>query len=324
MVVALLGACRGAPPDDVCCDPAPSPGAVVEPITSESLHRPMPAMLGLVPSWATSVSVTDYDAIRARLGVPDLTSEDPMSDRTRFWEQARKQFVLFTDGLLMADNSTLMLDYGFTQDDVDAELRFSGPKGSGYALVLRPDLELAAVSRAVDDGVGPLDSASVSTQLHLVSSGTAEHPGESWAADPEVAGLVGELEPESTYILNGCVPLAEALGVDATYDDQQAVLKKHDIAALEPVSAVGVSFADGLGTAWLESSRDDLDERAALSEDWPKTGPIGFADGFDGLQPVDPSWGRIGLQVDDPVAAATLILTHQLPFAVCNEVRPSA
>ena len=43
--------------------------------------------------------------------------------------------------MLRADNTELMLDYGFTQDDVDWEAHFTGPEGNGFVLGVpaRPD-----------------------------------------------------------------------------------------------------------------------------------------------------------------------------------------
>ena len=148
----------------------------------------MQQALALVPLDADVVTVTDWDAIRARLGVPDLTSEDLMSDRTAFWEQARQEAVLLTDGLLLEDNSELMLDHGFTQDDVDWEARWSGPDGAGYALRFRDDLDLAAVQAAIDAEVGELAGATVRADEHLVVEGPPTRrrgrPTRRWPTSP--------------------------------------------------------------------------------------------------------------------------------------------
>src|SRR5690606_19266843 len=77
-----------------------------------------------------------------------------------------------------------------------------------------------------------------------------------------------------------------ALGVDATVEDQQAVLADHDVAALEPVEAVAIGFtadratvrlayAEGAPAAVIEA---DLQARLALAGDWPTTEAIGLAD----------------------------------------------
>jgi hypothetical protein len=55
---------------------------------------------------------------------------------------------------------------------------------------------------------------------------------------------------------------------------------------------------------------------AGCGEDAPPT-PQAFTRAV-----VDPSTGRIGWTVRDPLAAAGLVLTDVLPFAVCPEVTP--
>lgn len=279
-------------------------------------------VLALVPESATTLTITDFDAIRARLGVPDLTSADLVTDRTAFWERAAKESVLLADGLLREDNSAFMLDHGFTQDDVDWEARWTGPDGPGYALAFRPDLDLGPVKAAVKAGTGPLDKiARVLADDHLLVSGAAAAGDRVWAMDPAITDLVVAGE-ESAYLRRGCLPVQEALGVDATYEDQEAVLAEHDVTELEPLEAVALTFKDQVVTARLGLDRTDLRERADLGPDWPVTGSIGFNDGFTGMPVIDPRTGRIGYRVANPVAAANLTLTHLLPFAVCNEVEP--
>ncbi|WP_109507066.1 hypothetical protein [Nocardioides speluncae] len=279
-------------------------------------------VLALVPESATTLTITDFDAVRARLGVPDLTSEDLMADRTAFWERAGKESVLLTDGLLREDSSAFMLDHGFTQDDVDWEARWTGPDGPGYALAFRPDLDLSGVQAAVKAGTGPLDeTARVLAADHLLVSGEATDGGPVWATDPAITDLVVTGE-ESAYLRRGCLPLQEALGVDATYEDHEAVLAEYDVTELEPLEAVALTFKDQVVTARLGEGRTDLRERADLGPDWPVTGSIGFEDGFTGMPVIDPNTGRIGYRVANPVAAANLTLTHLLPFAICDEVEP--
>ena len=301
--------------------PSPSPTLTVRPLTPPTALRPEVAALALVPIEAEYVTITDLDAIRARLGVPDLTSQDLMTDRQAFWDRAEREAVLLTDGLLRADNSELWLDYGVTEDDVDWEARFRGPDGGGYVLGFRPDQDMAQVQAAVDAGVGPLGGATVWPDLHLLTMGVADEGDPVWASDPEVVGLVPE-PAESTYLRRGCIPFADALGTDATVEDQDAVLAAHDIAGLDDLPAVAVSFGDDVATAWFASGRTDLYDRADLVDEWPTTGSIGFSDGFSDDAAVDPSTGRIGLHVTNPVAAATLTLTEMLPFGVCNDAAP--
>ena len=248
---------------------------------------PVAQVLALVPIEADVVTVTAWDAIRARLGVPDLTSDDLMSDRSAFWEQAAQEAVLLTDGLLLEDTSELMLDHGFTQDDVDWEARWSGPDGAGYALRFRDDLDLAAVQAAVGAEVGELAGATVRAADHLVVEGGSAGP--TWSSDPALAELAGDLvaDPaETTYLHRGCLPLNEALGPDATVEDLDALLSQHDIAALGPLTTFAMAYADDVGTAWLGPDRDDLPDRLDLVPDWPVTGSIGPLDAFG----APPSW----------------------------------
>ena len=275
--------------------------------------------LTVVPLDADVVTVTDWDAIRARFGVPDLTSADLMSDRTAFWAQAEQEAVLLTDGLLLADNSELMLDHGFTQDDVDWEVRWTGPDGAGYALRMRPDLDMAAVLNAVDAQVGELAGATVDADQHLVTEGTID--GLVWASDPMLVDLA-EAPEETTYLHRGCLPFNEALGPDASFEDQDALLAEHAITDLDVLDAFAITYGDAVGTAWLGAERDDLFERGDLVRDWPVTRSIGPLDAYAAEPAVEPVSGRLGFQVESPRAAAVLTLTGQLPFAVCNEVVP--
>ena len=321
VVVFLLARSRDDEPEATDPGPTPSPTMSVAPLTPDTTLQPEATALVLVPAEAEQVTITDLDAIRARLGVPDLTSEDLMTDRQAFWDRAEREAVLLTDGLLRADNSELWLDYDVTEDDVDWEVRFSGPDGGGYVLGFRPDQDMSRVQAAVDAGVGPLDGATVWPDLHLLTYGVAEVGDPVWASDPVLVDLVPD-HAESTYLRKGCIPFADALGTDATFEDQDAVLAKHDVAGLDDLPGVAMSFGDDVATAWLGPDRGDLFDRADLVGDWPTTGPIGFADGFSGDPAVDPSTGRIGFHVANPVAAANLTLTDILPFGVCNDATP--
>lgn len=281
------------------------------------------AALTLVPADASVVTVTDFDESRASLGVPDLTSDDLMTDRSDYWERARRESVLLAEGMLLADNSELMLDYGFTQDDVDWEAHFTTPDGPGWILGFRPDLDLAPVQQAVADGVAGLSGARVDPARHLVSVGAATDGQDTWGTIEGIADLTSDTPAESTYYRAGCVPLSTALGPDADIEDQEAVVSKHDPTALAPLTRFSVSFADGVATARLGSDRTDLFARSELAAAFPTVGPIGFGDAF-AMPVVDPSTGRIGYDVVAPVAAATATLTDLLPFAVCDEVVPMA
>jgi hypothetical protein len=319
-VVALAVTACGAdiPPPDAQPSPVHSPTTTAHPPFDAGLE-PAEAALALVPGSATTVTVTDFDEIRKDLGVPELTSEDPVSDRFDFWERARTEAPLLAEGVLRADSSEFMLDYGFTQDDVDWEAHFTGPDGNGYVVALRPDLDLRAVARAVEAGAGPLDGARVIADDHLVVSGTAESGEGVWASDPTWTGLVGE-PAEATYLRRGCVPLNEALGPDAGAEEQQDLLAQHPVTNLDDLAGFAVTFGDHNATVRMGANRDDLFDRLDLARDWPAPDFRGaFRSGVG-----DPGSGRIGYDVSRPDLAAALTLLEELPFAVCNEVTPVA
>lgn len=318
-VAALAIACSPEiPPPDAQPSPVHSPTTTAHPLFDPGLE-PAEAALAMVPGSATTVTVTDYDEIRQDLGVPELTSADPVSDRFAFWERAATEAPLLAEGLLRADNSEFLLDYGFTQDDVDWEAHFTGPDGNGFVLALRPDLDLGPVTRAVDAGAGPLDGARVIEKDHLVVSGVAEAGEGVWAHDPTWTGLVGE-PAEATYLHRDCIPLDEALGPDAGFEGQQDVLAQHPVTNLDDLPGFTVSFGDHIATVRMEPGRDDLFDRLDLARDWPVT-DFGrtFRSGVG-----DPGTGRIGYDVPKPAQAASLALLEELPFAVCNEVTPIA
>lgn len=287
-------------------EPAPAYDATTEPAT---------AVLSLVPQSADTITVMDWDEVRVDLGVPDLTGEDLMTDRFAFWERARTEAALLTDGLLRENGSTLELDYGFTQDDVDWEARWTGDEGPGFALALRPDLDLGGVRRAIEDGVAPLEDAELIAEDRLVVSGTADV--DVWANEEQWAPLVDE-PATATYLHRGCIPLNEALGPDADAEDQAALLAEHPVTTLNEFPGFALAYGDHIATVRVEPDRDDLFDRLRLGEDWPVEG---FADAYTNGA-ADPSTGRLGYTLPDPPAAAGLALLGELPFAICSEVVP--
>ena len=317
LAVALVGCGQDIPPPDAQPSPVHSPTSTAHPLFDDGLE-PAEAALAMVPGSATTVTVTDFDEIRKELGVPDLTSRDPVVDRFDFWERARSEAPLLSEGMLQADNSELMIDHGFTQDDVDWEAHFTGPDGNGYVLAFRPDLDMARVAGAVEAGVGSLDGARVIAKDHLVVSGTAEEGVGVWANDPTWRSLVSEEPAEATYLRRNCIPLTEALGPDAGAEEQEALLAKHPVTNLDDLPGFTVGFGDHNATVRLEPNRDDLFDRLDLSRDWPVPS---FGNAFrSGVG--DPGTGRIGYHVPRPAQAASLTLLEELPFAVCNDVRP--
>lgn len=294
------------------------PLAAYDPRTETPVAR---AALTLVPQSATEVTVTDFDEVRAELGVPDLTSASLVRDRVDFWERARRESVMLTEGMLREQDSRLLLDHGFTSDDVDWEARWTGPDGAGWALGFRPDLDMGRVEDAVRAGVRPLADGQVSTSDRTVSLGTTDDPADSWGDLEGVRDLLTDAPAASAYYRIGCVQLADALGPDADVDDLDRVLARHPVDTFEDLEAVSVMFVDGQATARLGRERTDVTPRADLADAFPTLGPIGWQDGFEGGVN-DPSTGRIGWEVANPSAAASLVLTDVLPFAVCPDVMP--
>ncbi len=319
----MLGGCADGP--ELRAQSLPAEVSATIPAYDVSAGIPVgAAALALIPADASAITITDFDRVRAVLGVPELTSESPLRDRVDFWERARRDSVLLTQPMLLAEGSRLLLDHGFTQDDVDWEAHFTTPAGEGWILGFRPDLDMSLVQSAVDQGVAGLAGGTVDTAQHLVSTGAisvevAAEGVDVWGTIAGITELTGATPAESVYYKAGCVPLETALGPDADTQDQEDVVSAHDPTDLAPLAGFSVSFADGLATARLGPNRTDLFSRADLAADFPTAGPIGFGDAFNDAV-VDPSTGRIGYTVVAPVPAETATLTDLLPFAVCNEV----
>ena len=313
VAIALAG-CREIPAP-VARPPEPRATVSGDP-RYDDRQEPAAAVLPLVPERATTLSVTDLDEVRRQLGVPELSSVDLMTDRADFWRRAESEAPLLTEGLLRADTAELMLDYGFTQDDVAWEARFVGGGSSGFVLAFRDDLDMGAVARAVADGVGPLGRATVVAGEHLVTAGVAPDGAQSWAKDAEVVALVAA-PAEATYVRRACIAVRDALGPEATADEELLITER-SLTGLEPWGPFAVAFGDHLATVRVASGRGDLFARIDLAEEWSGDDP-GFSDAFQrGV--ADPPTGRIGYDTPRPALAARFALLEQLPFAVCHEV----
>jgi hypothetical protein len=277
--------------------------------------------LALVPADAEVVTLTDLDQVRVRFGVPDLSGEDTMTERSAFWERADRDASLLTGGVLRPEASRLWLDHGISEDDVDWEVHFTGPSRSGYVVAFRPDLDMRRVRGALNER--SLRGARLMADQHLLVKGTAEDGERVWASEPTLPELTDD-KTESAYLRRGCVPVRTALGDDATPEDVEALLAKQNPHHLRPLEAFSVSFIGEIVTARIGGGRIDLLDRADLSEVWPRTDgdALTFRDGFAGEPVDDPSTGRIGYRVANPPAAAAVTLEELLPFAVCNDVVP--
>ncbi len=213
----------------------PSPPARLAGTPSYDAHEePAEAVLPLVPATATTLTVTDLDGVRRQLGVPGPDQRRPDVGPLGVLGAGRGPRPRCSrDGMLREDTSELMLDYGFTEDDVDWEAHFTGPDGNGYVLAFRPGPGHGARSPARSrPGSGRSAGAGCCAATHLVVSGVADDGAASWATDPAVVHLVGE-PAEATYLRRGCVPLADALGPEATAEEQDAVLARHDVTDLD-------------------------------------------------------------------------------------------
>jgi hypothetical protein len=323
----LLGAALATAVLTACSAPA-QPQAAPPPPTEIPAKLDLPdhptgqawRALALVPADASVVTITDFDQIRARFGVPDMTSDDLMTDRAAFWERTRREAVLLTDGLFTAEHSRFWLDHGFTEDDVDWEVRFAGPEGAGYVVAFRPGLDMARVRGALDEKA--VRGATVLAEEHLLVKGVAAEGERVWASEPLLLDLADN-GAESAYLRRGCVPVRTALGDNATAEDQANLIGELDPRNLEELEAFSVSFADGLATARVGTRRGDVVARGGIADGWPVIDTaMGYRDGFGPDALVDPSTGRIGLRIRTPQAAAAVTLADLLPFAICDELEP--
>ena len=256
--------------------------------------EPSAAVLALVPEDAETLTVTDFDQVRAELGVDELSDQSPPAEVASFWQRAETERPLLTTGLLRADGARLASTYGFTEVDVAWEAHFFGANGQedGWVLRFRDGADMAKVAEAASDPASPVSGADVDAAEQLVSSGAADDPSHSWAADPDLVTLVG-LPANSTYVARACDPA----GGSGDIDD---------------LAAYSVQFEGSLVTARLGEGRQDLFTRMRLGNSEPA-----FAAAYDGGV-ADPRTGRIGYVMADPAAAAKLALEHRLPFATCG------
>ena len=299
------------------------------------------AALALVPQDAAYLTITEWSAIKERLGAGGLTGESIQTDRIEFWRAVGASTVLLTDGSLRAENSRLGLRYGVTQDDAIWELRWArdgaddGP--GGLALRLRDDLDLAGRERAVQDEVPGVEGARVLADQQLLLRGEGD-PGATLAVDPAVSVAV-DVDAETQVVVPGCRPWPAALGVDATVEEQEALVGGAQVQDLLDPEAWRMSFAGRsaeVGVVYPEGTTEqaaqaDARVRLALAEEWPTTESVGWGDAL-GLPPgltgpgveVTPVGDRLVARADyrvvTPPAAGTIALAGLVPWAVCSEI----
>ncbi|WP_149814829.1 hypothetical protein [Serinicoccus marinus] len=323
-------------------DPEAGAGAIT---TSTSTPAPAPqpdpgpeaAALALAPAETAYLTVTDWAAIKDRLGAADLTSESLQTDTIAFWRSVGSSTVLLTDGALRAENSRLRLRYATTQDDALWEVRWAGDEDAdGLALRLRDDLDLAGLDRATRDGVPGVAGATVLRDVHLLVRGEATDA--PLASRGEIAALL-DGEEESRLVVPGCLSWPAALGVDATVEEQEVAVGGTRVDDLRSPRAWSLAFTGSEATLDLvheegvgpEAARADAAARVALAETWPTTESVGWSDAL-GLPPglegepftVEEQDGLVVTSIDyrvvNPTAAATVALAGLVPGAVCAEV----
>lgn len=193
------------------------------------------------------------------------------------WERAEKTAPMLARGLFRDGGPG-----GIRQTDVLWEAHFTGG-AEGYVVRFADTVSLA--------GVQPPQGAELRAAEHELVSGVATDPASSWASVAGLADLVPDAA-EATYVQRGCLPGDGGAG-------------------LEALDAFSVEFGSTIATARLGPARHDLFLRMRLG-DAEDSFAGGFADGS-----ADPSTGRIGYRLADPVKAVDLTLRRRLPFAVC-------
>ncbi|MGZ4474521.1 MAG: hypothetical protein ACXVWW_02345 [Nocardioides sp.] len=280
LLAPVLAACG----HDPVAAPTPTPSASASAAPSYDPALPTAqAVLALVPHDATTLSITDFDQVRAQYGAEP---GDP-----GFWQDATRHSPLLSTGMLRPYARQL---HGFGPDDVAWEAHYSGADAAstGWVLAFGPHADMGAVQKAVAAGIGPLAGAEVDTTARVVTSSPLAPTDAGWT---DLAALVTGPEAESTYVARGCLP-----------GDTQGQ-------RLEPLDAYAVSFGQSLATAYLGADRDDLFVRMRLGE-----GVAGFRAAFT-HGAADPGTGRIGYTMTDPVDAAQQALRSKLPFAMCAD-----
>lgn len=302
VALALSGCAHGQPPPAM-------PSAAAEPTAVPSYDATLPparAVLALVPAAATTVELTDFTTIRRQVGLPELTSGSSAADRAAFAQRAPADTALLSPGLLRPVDARLRASYGFGQDDVAWEARFSGGGRSGWVLSLRPGVDPAEVRRAVAAGVGPLRGARLDAADRLVTHGVRPTGDPVWGSDPAWARL-----------LPGT---GEAFVLRRTCEDASALPGPPGHAAprtLQPLGPTALTFGDHVATIRMSRNRDDLFARLALARRWPLAGGRRFGEVFrDGVG--DPAGGRIGFVVPRPARAVSLLRAAVLPYDVCG------
>lgn len=307
MCAMLVGGCTSEPKPVYQDQPVPQ-SIVTE---YDSSLEPSAAVLPLVPEAATTLMVTDFDHLRLVLGFGPLTSGSSAADRESFWRQVPRMATL-SQGVLRPFEQRLRSEFGFSQDDVAWEATYAG-EASGWVLAFQDEAPMASVERAVAAGVGPLKDAIVDTDRKLVTSAELPTTDKSWGAVDGLLALVGR-QAVSTYVERACLPFDTVFG--AGMEAQLAEAPAAALRAIDELDSFAVALGGELATVQLGPGRSDAFDRVRLAEVMPRTDPEFGLVMTRGV--ADPSTGRLGYTLADPVAAARLTRERTLPFAVCR------
>lgn len=291
-MLAFVGALTGCAQEHTA-PPVSPPSTVPTQIPAyDASLPPAQAVQALVPLRATRLRLVDLAEIRRQVGLPGLTSRSSAADRAAFRARAAVDSPILDRPVLGPVDGRLRTTYGFGVDDVAWEAHFSDGR-RGWVIAFSPGVDMAAVTRAVRAGIGPLRGAHVDEADRLVTHGAAG-PGEPvWGSDPTWTALVPG-RGEAFVVQRGCLEdSAVAVGPD-----------------LDPIAGFAVTFGDHVATVRVDRDRTDLFARARLGRG--RFGRV-FRHGV-----ADPSTGRIGYDVPRPAAAAALVRQGVLPFGVCG------
>ena len=201
--VLLVSGCSDDEPEPA--PPSAAPSETPAPAYDATLE-PSAAVLALVPDDAETLTVTDFDRVRAELGMDGLTGQSTPEEVAAFWQRAAAERPLLSPGMLRPADRQLATTYGFTQLDVAWEAHFygAGDEEVGWVLRFRDGTDMAKVTAATEEPAGPLTGGDVDDAEHLVSSGTAGDPTRSWAVDPGTQELVGCRRTRRTSPARAC------------------------------------------------------------------------------------------------------------------------
>lgn len=290
MLVVVSLALVGCGDDSEPKKPEAAPAEETYPVYAETMD-PVEAAMTLVPEGAKTLAVTDYDEVKSLFGLDDITSRSSPADQSDLWNRADKAAAQVGGGLLRGVDRRLREQYKWGAADVVWEAKFTGGDTAGFVIRVADRVE---PGKAIKAGIGPLKGARFDPETHLITKHTVAADAENWAAQEDMVAVAGG-PATSTYVVKGC---AEGGPEEKT--------------RLAPVTSYSVEFGGGLATVRLGEDRDDLFVRLALGEQAAAYKKV-FTHGV-----ADPSSGRIGFRVRNPVTAAALVTSKPVPFAVCD------